>query len=436
MKTALFSFILIVPIVLILWTLIGVYVYRDAKRRGMNAVLWTLIAVLSPALIGFIIYLLIRNSYSDLECPQCAAPVEEDYVVCPRCGVKLRPSCPGCSAPVEEDWKVCPRCAAPLDGMLDGMLDGVTPPLRRQDKGLKKILIAVIAAPVLLIILTVLGLIVFQTNGSTGTASLLEVTFDEYDQQQPSETVKNAVHSWLDALEVREDRAYALRYDYYDELAAVNKHYFLIYVPAGGRQSHLSIGLGSSLFGSALNLDLERTRDSGSLLCAEVQGKERPPRLEITLDGKHIPCQVSVRDYNPTTFFIIPDYSQPETEGTQTLPAVFLISQVENGQWDAAVNKQTAVEDPDLLRKLMAAIDGGERLPFRHPIYGGIGEAFKNNFSILVYYQFSPEEAIPFAHFRVCRQDGVCYLFDDRIRIGGNIRRLDGEFYDLLESLF
>ena len=36
----------------------------------------------------------------------------------------------------------------------------------------------------------------------------------------------------------------------------------------------------------------------------------------------------------------------------------------------------------------------------------------------------------------VCRQDGVCYLFDNRIRVGGNIRRLDGDFYGLLESLF
>lgn len=63
-------------------------------------------------------------------------------------------------------------------------------------------------------------------------------------------------------------------------------------------------------------------------------------------------------------------------------------------------------------------------------------EAFANSFSILVYYQFFPEEAIPFAHFMVCRQDGVCYLFDNRIRVGGNIRRLDGDFYGLLESLF
>ena len=96
--------------------LIGVYVYRDAKRRGMNAVLWTLIAVAAPALVGFIIYLLVRGNYADLECPQCGAAVTEQYVVCPRCGTKLRPACPSCAFPVEPDWKVCPKCAAPLGG--------------------------------------------------------------------------------------------------------------------------------------------------------------------------------------------------------------------------------------------------------------------------------------------------------------------------------
>lgn len=48
--------------------LIGVYVYRDAKRRNMNALLWTLIAILAPSLIGFIIYLFVRGNYDDLQC--------------------------------------------------------------------------------------------------------------------------------------------------------------------------------------------------------------------------------------------------------------------------------------------------------------------------------------------------------------------------------
>ena len=46
-------------IAMVIPVLIGVYVYRDASDRGMNAVLWTLVAVLAPSLIGFIIYLLV-----------------------------------------------------------------------------------------------------------------------------------------------------------------------------------------------------------------------------------------------------------------------------------------------------------------------------------------------------------------------------------------
>lgn len=101
------AILIVVPI------LVGVYVFRDASRRGMNAALWTLIAVLVPILVGFIIYLLVRGNYPDLKCPQCGTPVRESYVSCPQCGARLKASCPSCSAPVEPDWKVCPRCASP-----------------------------------------------------------------------------------------------------------------------------------------------------------------------------------------------------------------------------------------------------------------------------------------------------------------------------------
>ena len=102
------AFVLLIP------TLIGIYVYRDAKQRKMNAALWTIIAVVAPSLIGFIIYLLVRGNYSNMECPQCHATVSEQYVSCPKCGTRLRPSCPNCTAPVEPDWSVCPQCGTAL----------------------------------------------------------------------------------------------------------------------------------------------------------------------------------------------------------------------------------------------------------------------------------------------------------------------------------
>ena len=210
--------IVIVAVALTIPALVGVYVYHDARRRGMNAVLWTLIAVAAPALVGFIIYLLVRGNYADLECPQCGAAVTEQYVVCPQCGTKLRPACPSCAFPVEPDWKVCPKCAAPLDG---GEAH-TNPPLRRRDRTLGKILIAIIVIPVLLILFSIVGFVVFQA-GAPGSVSLQEFTFEEYDQQQPSEVVRGAVRRWLAGLEGRGDRAYALRYDLPGEYDYENK---------------------------------------------------------------------------------------------------------------------------------------------------------------------------------------------------------------------
>ncbi len=37
------------------------YIYADAKRRGMNAVLWTVLVLLIPKPIGFIAYFLLRT---------------------------------------------------------------------------------------------------------------------------------------------------------------------------------------------------------------------------------------------------------------------------------------------------------------------------------------------------------------------------------------
>jgi len=50
----------LIAILIIIEIIIGVYVYRDAKRHGMKAVLWVVISVLSLP-IGLIIYIIVRN---------------------------------------------------------------------------------------------------------------------------------------------------------------------------------------------------------------------------------------------------------------------------------------------------------------------------------------------------------------------------------------
>jgi len=59
---------LVIPI------MIGIYVYRDANNRGMNAVLWTLISVFSPTFIGLIIYLIVRADHTAMQCPNVPEP--------------------------------------------------------------------------------------------------------------------------------------------------------------------------------------------------------------------------------------------------------------------------------------------------------------------------------------------------------------------------
>lgn len=95
------------------------YVYRDAKRREMNAGLWTLLVlILSPAylLIGLIIYLLVREPLP-YTCPQCSTTVNARFNFCPNCKYNLHPACPKCQREVADNDKFCPYCATELSHM-------------------------------------------------------------------------------------------------------------------------------------------------------------------------------------------------------------------------------------------------------------------------------------------------------------------------------
>ncbi len=94
---------------------IGIFVYRDARQRGMEPVLWTVVAVLVPYFIGLVAYLIARQSQSR-RCGSCGAGVPGDAVFCPRCGAPLSVRCPSCEQPVPEGAAFCPVCGAGLRG--------------------------------------------------------------------------------------------------------------------------------------------------------------------------------------------------------------------------------------------------------------------------------------------------------------------------------
>jgi uncharacterized membrane protein YhaH (DUF805 family) len=55
-------FILFIIGLFVVWILLAVWVYRDAKKRGMEATLWLLLVLLT-GFIGFIVYLIVRRDH-------------------------------------------------------------------------------------------------------------------------------------------------------------------------------------------------------------------------------------------------------------------------------------------------------------------------------------------------------------------------------------
>lgn len=98
-------FLVILPFIIGL--LIGIWVYKDAEKRGKSGVLWLLVVWLVPFPIGLIIWLIVRppipapqttinqtiqtgtQQSSERRCPGCGRVIPNDAQVCPYCGKKF-----------------------------------------------------------------------------------------------------------------------------------------------------------------------------------------------------------------------------------------------------------------------------------------------------------------------------------------------------------
>ena len=120
----------IFPLILLaVWIVVTVWVYRDAESRGMSGALWALLIFVGN-IIGLIIYLIVRNdhdmivsanlqmqNYVDnkkITCTSCSKDVSEKFDYCPHCGNPMKSACSSCGKPFESNWKVCPYCGEKL----------------------------------------------------------------------------------------------------------------------------------------------------------------------------------------------------------------------------------------------------------------------------------------------------------------------------------
>lgn len=282
MSTILIMLLPVIVMVAAIPIVIGTYVYRDATQRGINAVLWTLIALFAPMLIGFIIYLLMRSNYPNLKCQNCNEFVNEEYVVCPKCNTKLRPACPNCSAAIETGWIVCPKCAQPLQEFQND----ITPPIKPKDQMLGKILLLLIAIPVLVIISTTIAFSTFSTSSSI--ASCTSMTIDEYMQTSGNQEVE----TWMEHFDTDYSIAYVLQYE--KKSGNQIEMQYLIYSTSLAEDSKTGISNKDGLLQNVLEIDYVDGREGvgNNLLIASYAGKAEP-KLKISHNGKRIDCKVT-----------------------------------------------------------------------------------------------------------------------------------------------
>lgn len=83
---------ILIPLAAIAMTiLLAVWTYRDAVKKGMNGILWTLVVILVPSFIGLIVYLCVRYDAKKVTCSNCLKQVNGNSKFCSNCGQELVP---------------------------------------------------------------------------------------------------------------------------------------------------------------------------------------------------------------------------------------------------------------------------------------------------------------------------------------------------------
>lgn len=82
-----FLFLIFVVACIGMITFLATWVYKDAKARGLNAPLWTIVVIIAgQRLIGLLIYLFVGRRESKITCPECSEKTSMQAKFCDKCG--------------------------------------------------------------------------------------------------------------------------------------------------------------------------------------------------------------------------------------------------------------------------------------------------------------------------------------------------------------
>ena len=195
---------------LIIMFIAAIFVYRDAKKRKMNALLWAFIGFIGPFLIGVIIYLVCRAPITEMCCPRCGAAVSSVDKNCPECNMQLMTRCSQCNFPIQRGWKTCPSCGAELPKDYEQ-------PVRSYNKESGTGAIIGIVAGLVVLVLVAMFFVMKERNNSvennevsysySGFEAMYNITADDLSQNE-------YIASWLEEVQgYSGDNIYALMSD-------------------------------------------------------------------------------------------------------------------------------------------------------------------------------------------------------------------------------
>lgn len=93
------------------WVLLALWVYANAAKSKLNAVLWGII-VLFTNLAGLFIYLIYKQN--NRTCYKCGAVQSKADIFCTNCGTKIGVTCDHCHSSIHEKDSYCKNCGSKI----------------------------------------------------------------------------------------------------------------------------------------------------------------------------------------------------------------------------------------------------------------------------------------------------------------------------------